>query len=70
MIWFGTGGWRDIIGDGFTRANVRLLVQGLCDRMAAEGVAERGVVIGYDRRFLSDVAAWWATEVFVATASR
>jgi len=65
MISFGTGGWRDIIGDGFTRANVRLLVQGLCDRMAAEGVAERGVVIGYDRRFLSDVAAWWATEVFV-----
>lgn len=65
MIHFGTGGWREIIGDGFTRANVRLIVQGLCDRMQAEGVAERGVVIGYDRRFLSDITAWWAVEVFV-----
>jgi len=65
MIEFGTGGWREIIGDGFTRANVRLLVQGLSDRILAEGVAERGVVVGYDRRFLSDVAAWWAVEVFV-----
>ncbi|QLQ17007.1 MAG: phosphoglucomutase/phosphomannomutase family protein [Micropruina sp.] len=65
MIHFGTGGWREIIGDGFTRANVRLLVQGLCDAMAAEGVVGRGVVVGYDRRFLSDVAAWWATEVFL-----
>ena len=64
MIQFGTGGWREIIGEGFTRANVRLLVQGLCDRMDAEGVRSRGVVVGYDRRFLSDVAAWWAAEVF------
>lgn len=64
MINFGTGGWRAIIGDGFTRENVRLLAQGLADRMHAEGVVERGLVISYDRRFLSDVAAWWAIEVF------
>ncbi|MEL4506111.1 phosphoglucomutase/phosphomannomutase family protein [Luteococcus sp. H138] len=65
MIEFGTGGWRAIIADGFTKANVRLLAQGLANRMHAEGVAERGTVIGYDRRFLSDAAAWWATEVLV-----
>ena len=64
MIQFGTGGWRAIIGDGFTKANVRLLIQGLCDRMAAEGVTGRGVVVGYDRRFLSQEAAQWACEVF------
>ena len=64
MIQFGTGGWRAIIGDGFTKANVRLLIQGLCDRMAAEGVTERGVVVGFDRRFLSLEAAQWACEVF------
>lgn len=64
MIRFGTGGWRAIIGDGFTKANVRLLIQGLCDRMAAEGVTERGVVVGFDRRFLSLEAAQWACEVF------
>ena len=64
MIQFGTGGWRAIIGDGFTKANVRLLIQGLCDRMHAEGVAGRGVVVGFDRRFLSEEAATWACEVF------
>lgn len=63
MIRFGTGGWRAIIGDEFTRENVRLLAQSLADRMHAEGVVERGLVISYDRRFLSDVAAWWAIEV-------
>ncbi|HEX7351136.1 phosphoglucomutase/phosphomannomutase family protein [Brachybacterium sp.] len=63
MIRFGTGGWRAIIGDEFTRENVRLLAQGLADRMHAEGVADRGLVVSYDRRFLSDVAAWWAIEV-------
>jgi phosphomannomutase len=63
MITFGTGGWRAIIGDEFTRENVRLLAQGLADRMHDEGVVERGVVLSYDRRFLSDVAAWWAIEV-------
>ena len=41
MIRFGTGGWRAIIGDEFTRENVRLLAQGLADRMHAEGVVER-----------------------------
>ncbi|ATG53730.1 phosphonomutase [Brachybacterium ginsengisoli] len=63
MIRFGTGGWRAIIGDEFTRENVRLLAQALADRMHAEGVVERGLVISYDRRFLSDVSAWWAIEV-------
>ena len=66
MIAFGTGGWREIIGDGFTKQNVQLVAQGLSNRMKTEGVADRGIVIGYDRRFLSDVAAWWATAVFVA----
>ncbi|GAA1486687.1 phosphoglucomutase/phosphomannomutase family protein [Brachybacterium fresconis] len=66
MIRFGTGGWRAIIGDEFTRENVRLLAQGLADRMHDEGVVARGVVISYDRRFLSDVAAWWAIEVLAA----
>lgn len=65
MIRFGTGGWREIIGDGFTRVNVRRIIQAMCDRMRAEGVADRGVVVGYDRRFLSAEAAGWAVEVFL-----
>ncbi|MDR1669434.1 MAG: phosphoglucomutase/phosphomannomutase family protein [Oscillospiraceae bacterium] len=66
MIQFGTGGWRAIIADGFTKENVRLLCTALSVKMKGENVSERGIVIGYDRRFLSDVAARWAAEVFGA----
>lgn len=61
---FGTGGWRAIIGDEFTRANVALVCAALARKMADEDVATAGLVIGYDRRFLSDEAAKWAAETF------
>lgn len=66
MIKFGTGGWRAIIGDEFTKANVQLLAAAMCTKMKKEGVAEKGIVIGYDRRFLSDEASFWMGEVFAA----
>ncbi|MBQ3824186.1 MAG: phosphoglucomutase/phosphomannomutase family protein, partial [Clostridia bacterium] len=65
MIKFGTGGWRAVIGDEFTKANVKLLVQGLCDIFEKDGL-KKETVIGFDRRFLSDFAAKWAAEVFAA----
>ena len=64
MIKFGTGGWRAIIGDEFTKTNIQLLAKGLCNKMKAEGVAEKGVVLGYDRRFLAKEAMCWAACVF------
>ena len=66
MIKFGTGGWRAIIGDEFTKANIQLLAKALCDKMKAEGKADKGIVIGYDRRFLAKEAMQWAGEVFAA----
>ncbi len=66
MIQFGTGGWRAIIADGFTKANVQLLALALATKMKDEGVAQQGIAIGYDRRFLSEEAADWAGEVFAA----
>ena len=66
MIKFGTGGWRAIIGDEFTKANIQLLSKALCDKMKAEGKADKGIVIGYDRRFLAKEAMQWAGEVFAA----
>lgn len=63
MIRFGTGGWRDIIADGFTRSNIQRLAQGLANMMHNEGVAKPGLIIGYDRRFLSREAAGWLAEV-------
>lgn len=66
MIKFGTGGWRAIIGDEFTKENIQLLAQGMANKMCSEGVAEQGIVLGYDRRFLSKEAMQWAAEVFAA----
>ena len=63
MIKFGTGGWRAIIADGFTKENIRLMAQGLCSLMEQEGHSEKEIVIGYDRRFLSKESAHWAAEV-------
>lgn len=65
MINFGTGGWRAVIGDEFTKANIQLLAKAMCDKMKAEGVADK-IVIGYDKRFLSKEAMQWAAEVFAA----
>ncbi len=66
MIKFGTGGWRAIIGDEFTKNNIRILTKAMCDKMKAEGVEKDGIVLGYDRRFLSKEAMRWAGEVFAA----
>lgn len=60
--WFGTGGWRAIIGEDFTKTNVQVLSQAIADDMKSKGWNE--IVIGRDRRFLSDKAAVWAAEVF------
>ena len=66
MIQFGTGGWRAIIGDDFTRSNVQLLTLAIAQKMIDEGVQDKGFVIGYDRRFLSEEATGWAAEVLAA----
>ena len=52
-IKFGTDGWRGLIADDFTFANVARCAQGVCDYLRARGTADQGLVIGYDTRFLS-----------------
>ena len=61
MIEFGTGGFRGVIGEDFTRDNVRLIAEGL-SRIAEEDGSDRPVVVGYDNRFISDRAAIWLAE--------
>ncbi len=64
MIKFGTGGWRGIIGEDFTKANIQKLAKAMCLKMKNEGVTENGIVLGYDRRFLSKEAMRWAAVIF------
>ncbi len=66
MIKFGTGGWRAVIGDEFTKENIQILSRAICDKMKEEKVEQEGIVLGYDRRFLSKEAMQWAAQVFAA----
>lgn len=66
MIKFGTGGWRAIIGDEFTKKNVQIFAEALSRKMLDEGADKKGIVIGYDRRFLAEEASIWAAEVIAA----
>ncbi len=63
-IAFGTGGWRAIIADGFTKKNLQILCTAICHMMKSEEKTEKPVVMGYDRRFLSQEACHWAAEIF------
>ncbi len=52
QIKFGTSGWRGIFCEDFTLDNVRVVTQAIADHLRAEGLAEKGVLIGYDARFM------------------
>ena len=62
-ISFGTGGWRAIIGEDFVCENVRRVAKGISLLMQEENKTEKPVIIGFDRRFLSENAAKWVAEV-------
>ncbi len=111
MIKFGTGGWRAVIGEEFTKENVCLVAQGLADyikdkksgndadesqykngeklyssnhgslseenkiqnkdELQSKSVLEqksryKPIIVGGDRRFLSDSATRWIAEVLAA----
>ena len=65
-IHFGTGGWRAIIGDDFIRENVNRVAQAISDILKEDKLTDKPVMIGYDRRFLSEPGARWLAEVFAA----
>lgn len=52
-ITFGTSGWRAIIADEFTYANVRLVTQAIASVLNEER-AGGAMIVGYDTRFLSE----------------
>jgi phosphomannomutase len=54
-IEFGTDGWRGVTGDDFTFETVRYASQGVADYLSDHGA--RLAVVGYDRRFASEIFA-------------
>ena len=63
MIRFGTGCWRAEIGVDFICENVRLVAACIARLLQEQGKTGKPVIIGYDRRFLSEDAAKWVAEV-------
>ncbi len=65
-IVFGTDGWRGSIAEDYTFANVRRCTQGFADYLIKHGKIGQWIVIGYDKRFLSEHFASAAAEVLTA----
>lgn len=69
-IRFGTDGWRAVIADGFTVANVRQVAQAVADWLHGQGRGGQGVIVGYDTRFLSRRFAEETASVLAANEIR
>ncbi len=67
-IKFGTDGWRGVIARDFTFDNLSLVAQATMDYLNREGLGDKGLVIGYDRRFLSRDFARRVAEVAAGNA--
>ncbi|HEY2860318.1 MAG TPA: phosphoglucomutase/phosphomannomutase family protein [Terracidiphilus sp.] len=72
QIKFGTDGWRGVIADDFTFANVRTAAEAVAAYVQARlGSAQedptKGICVGYDSRFGSKAFAYTCAEVVAAT---
>jgi phosphoglucomutase len=66
-IRFGTSGWRAVIADEFTFADVRLATRAICKHLQISGKAGESLIVGHDSRFLGEQFA--AVAVAEATAA-
>ena len=67
QIKFGTDGWRAVIADDFTFANVRLAAEAISAYVHAKEDPAKGLCIGYDTRFGSKAFARICAEVVAST---
>jgi len=65
-IKFGTSGWRGVIADEFTLSRLRVVTQAVADHIAMLGLKDKGVIVGYDTRFMSEHFAEEAVKVLAA----
>jgi phosphomannomutase len=67
IIKFGTDGWRARIAEDYTFANVEIVSQAVADYIKATNQSGKpAMLVGYDRRFLSENFAQRTAEVFAA----
>lgn len=60
---FGTGGFRAVIGEDFTKENVQKICQAVANILLRKNL-KKEICVGYDNRFMSENFAIWCSEVF------
>ena len=70
IIKFGTSGWRAVIAEEFTFANVRLAVAGIARYVLSQKPSGASLVVGYDTRFFSEEFARVAVEILASHGIR
>ncbi len=65
---FGTDGWRDVIADKFTFANLARATQAYADYLISQ--KQTAVIVGHDTRFLGEHFARHAAEILAANGLR
>ncbi|MBP1751899.1 MAG: phosphoglucomutase [Geobacteraceae bacterium] len=66
-ITFGTSGWRGILCEDFTFESVRNVVQAIADHVTANGERDKGLIVGYDTRFMGQRFAKEAARVLTGS---
>src|SRR5436189_1173382 len=66
QIRFGTSGWRAVMAEEFTFANVRRAVAGIARYVASQRPSGARVIVGRDPRFLGETFCSIATEILSA----
>jgi alpha-D-glucose phosphate-specific phosphoglucomutase len=62
-IAFGTSGWRGILCEDFTFDNIKVVIQAIADHLKAGPDHDKGILVGYDSRFMGDRFAHEAARV-------
>ena len=68
-IQFGTDGWRGVIAEDVTHANVRKVAYAIARYVVRSENAQSGVLVGYDTRFASERFARVAAETVAMTGT-
>src|SRR5438552_3647476 len=66
QIKFGTSGWRAVMAEDFTFANIRRAVTGIARYVVSQKSSGARVIVGRDPRFLGETFCSMASEILIA----
>src|SRR6267143_5988043 len=69
QIKFGTSGWRAVMAEEFTFANVRRAIKGIARYVISQKLSGARVIVGRDPRFLGETFCSIAAEIFSSYGS-